>query len=212
MQPMKSILAMGGIAASLAACSTTAPTAIAPSEPMIAAVSPAAGAVAASRAGAVSVSFRHPMGRTDLGTMGAGSLAHSMEMVISLHQGAVTTPAIAGTAAWSADRSVLTFTPAAPLAPATNYVIFLGGRMTTADGRILTESECMAASGMMGSGGTMGSGMMSGGAGGKGAGVHHEMDGTTATGMGMAGSSGMMGGVTRPDGVHGMTFGFTTGS
>ncbi|MHB1072228.1 MAG: hypothetical protein ACYC3Q_05325, partial [Gemmatimonadaceae bacterium] len=54
--------------------------------------------------------------------------------------------------------------------------------------------------------------MMSGGVGGRGAAVHHEMGGTQPTGMGMAGSGGMMGGVIRPDGVHGMTFTFTTAS
>lgn len=213
MQFLKATLVLGGSAALVAACNSSAVTSTAAPEPMIAAVSPSAGAITTSRTGPVSVSFRHAMGRADMGSMGTGTLTHSMEMVISVHQGVVANPAVAGTAAWSGDRKVLTFTPAAPLAPSTTYVVFLGGRMTTADGRTITEAECMAASGMMSAGGMMGSGMMGGGTGGQAAGVHHEMDGTQPTGMGMAGSAGsMMGGITRPDGVHGMTFTFTTGS
>ncbi|MHB1263492.1 MAG: Ig-like domain-containing domain [Gemmatimonadaceae bacterium] len=215
---MRTTLMLAGTATLVAACNTAYMTSTTATEPMIATVSPAVGAITTSRGGPVSVTFRHAMGREDMGSMGTGTLAHSMEMVISVHQGAVTNPAVAGTVAWSSDRTVLTFTPAAPLVPATSYVVFLGGRMTTADGRPITEGECMAASdmmsagGMMTGGGMMGSGMMSGGVGGRGAAVHHEMGGTQPTGMGMAGSGGMMGGVIRPDGVRGMTFTFTTAS
>ena len=203
-------LAVAGLAAS-AACNSSDATAVTAGEAMVASVTPAPGAVATSLAGPITVTFRHAMGRDDVGPMGTGPLAHSMDMVLSVHEGSVATPAIAGTTTWSSDRTVLTFTPSAPLKPSTGYVLFLGARMTTADGRQVTPDECMTAAGMTGTG-SMGAGMMSGNMGNqRGAAVHHEMSGTQPTGMGMAGTGGMMGGVTRADGVHGMTFSFTSG-
>lgn len=204
---MHGFIVRAGLAVLVMGCAETGVTAPSADETMIAAVSPAPGALSAPVGGSITVTFRHPMGREDLGAMGTGGAAHSMEMVLSVHEGSLGAPALPGLASWSSDRRTLTFTPATPLKPSTTFILFLGGRMTAADGRLLTPEECEASAGMAGT--TMMSGAMGSQ---RGAAVHHEMAGVRPSGMGHAGSAGMMGGVTRADGVQGMTFSFVSGT
>ena len=115
-----------------------------------------------------------------------------MEMYVSLHEGDVTGPTVAGTATWSTGRDTLTFTPSAPLKAATQYTLHVGGGMKDASGNVIDMTQYgsmmggqWATSSMMTGGGMMGGGgPMSG----------QEM------GPGWAGTNGM----------YGMVFSFTT--
>lgn len=198
-------------AALLAACGDAdGPTAPAATlDAMIVSVVPRGGATSVDPATPLVVRFSHPMGRSDIGMMGTGASAHGMEMIVALHEGTLAGAAVPGTTAWSADRTTLTFTPTSPLERATTYTLFLGGRMTTSDGRTISHESCMAMGGhdvggaMMG-GAMMGGGMMGGGLMGGG------LMGGGLMGGGMMGD-GMMGdGAQHGDDAHGMTFTFTT--
>ena len=131
------------------------------SGPTILAVGPAQGASGVNPTVSVSVSFSH--------AMMAGTEAY-----VALHEASVSGPVVAGASTWSEDRKTLTFLPAAPLKPATTYVLHIAPTMMTAGGQRLDHRGCAAlggqsvtagmmdGSGMMGGtmGGTMGSGMM----------------------------------------------------
>lgn len=159
------------------ACSgaTTGLTSVATS---LVSVVPAGGAGSVSTSAPIVMTFSHAM-------------ASGMDMYVSLHEGDVTGPAVAGVMMWSGDRMTLTFTPTNPLKPATAYTIHLGGGMTDADGNPID----MTAHGMMGgewaSGSMMAGGGMMGGGG--------PMSGQEM-GPGWIGSNGM----------YGMVFHFTT--
>ena len=122
------------------------------------AVSPAGGATSVTVDGRVTVTFSHPM-------------MAGMEMLAALHEGPATGPAVDGQWSWSADRTRLTFAPAQPLKPASQYTLHVGGGMKDAQGRVIDMQQHgthmggeWVAGGPMQGGGWMGGGMMSGGA------------------------------------------------
>ena len=155
---MRFILLAAGTSIGLSACgASSAPTA--PTGPSAAAqvvsVSPAGGAVNVSASGPIVITFSH--------AMRAGS-----EMYVSLHEGTATGAAVAGHATWSTDSTRLTFTPNAPLAAHSTYVLHLGGGMMDSGGRTADLSRCpqfggQAATGQMMSGGMMGGSEMGAG-------------------------------------------------
>lgn len=177
-------------AMSVAACSSNAnaPTGsrLAPSDTLVVRdVVPASGATNVNPNAPITVTFNYGM-------------MTGMEMLVVLHEGAVTGPAVAGTATWSADHKTLTFTPAAALKPKTAYVLHLSPNLVDAKGDTIKFAACagalngqaVPASMMSGAGGMMGSG----------------------TGM-MGGANGMMGSGWQPGtGTwgYGMTLTFTT--
>lgn len=119
------------------------------------------------------------------------AIAEGMERYASLHEGSVVGPEVPGAWTRSADGATLTFSPAAPLKPATTYVIHLGGGMMDEDG----EGVDLGMHGLdMGGQWATGS-MMTGG-----------------MGSGMTGSATHMGaGWQHPsNGSYGMVFAFTT--
>ena len=77
-------------------------------------------------------------------------------MLVVLHVDTVTGTEVAGTATWSLDRTVLTFTPAAALNSNTMYVVHLGGEMRGMDGARLDHGGCENRGGRTVSGGMMG--------------------------------------------------------
>lgn len=116
------------------------------------------------------------------------AMRSGMEQYVALHEGNGTGPVVAGTWAWSDDRTALTFTPAQPLKSQTQYTLHLGGGMRATDGGFVDYGPCAgqyngqwATQGMMGGGG------------------------------GMMGGENMMGsGWRHPNGTYGMVFTFTT--
>lgn len=132
--------------------------------------------------GEVSVAVGSPITFRFNGAMGGG-----MEQYVDLHMGDLSGPVVAMTRAWSADRTVLTCTPASPLASRTTYAIHLGGGMMSAGGVAVdytTYGPAMGGQWIMG-------GMMTG--------THGGM------GWGMMGS-----GWRNANGSYGMVFTFTT--
>lgn len=79
-------------------------------------VVPSGGAVGVDPNAPIVVTFSHPM-------------QSGMEQYAALHEGGVTGPVVAGTWAWSDDRTALTFTPAQALKAQTPYTLHLGGGM-----------------------------------------------------------------------------------
>lgn len=121
----------------------------------------------------------------------------AMEKLVVLHEGAVTGPAVAGTAMWSADRTTLTFTPASPLQFNTVYVLHLSPNLLDSKGDTVNFAACATAVG----GSPVPSSMMKGSSGMMG-----------GNGM-MGGTNGMMGSGWQPrSGTwgYGMTLTFTT--
>lgn len=142
---------------SSAACASSSSTAPPAATTAIVAVVPAGGATGVDPAAPVVIAFSHAM-------------PASTQMLVSLHEGSIGGPLVAGTTAWSASRDTLTFAPAAPLAPHTTYVLHVGGGMTDAAGEPVDYGRCdelggeratrqMMQGGMMGTdGGEMGPG------------------------------------------------------
>lgn len=62
------------------------------------------------------------------------AMAAGMEAYADVHEGDLAGPPVGGTWSWSADRTRLRFTPAAPFHPGTTYVIHLGGGMMDVHG------------------------------------------------------------------------------
>ena len=141
---------------------------------MFMSVSPAGGATGVPAG--TSVTFRF-----------GGAMAAGMEQYVDLHLGDLSGPVVPTSCGWSADRTVLTCTPASALAPHTTCAIHLGGGMMSAGGAVVdygTYGPGMGGQWIMG-------GMM------------------TGTHGGMA--WGMMGnGWRNGNGSYGMVFGFTT--
>ena len=126
----------------------------------------------------VTITFSHPM-------------MTGMEMLVVLHEATVTGPQVAGISRWSADRTVLTFTPSATLKAPTTYILHFSPSLQGANGQMIN----------MGAGMTMGGQYVSG-----------DMMGSAAGGM-MNGQwgPGMMGtGWQASDGTFGMFFTFRT--
>lgn len=145
-----------------------------------------------------------PSGATNVNPRAPITIAFSygmmtaMEKLVVVHEGAVTGPAVAGTATWSTDRTTLTFAPSSPLTPKTVYVLHLSPNLLDSKGDTVNFAACASAVGgspvpatmMKGSNGMMGGG----------------------TGM-MGGTNGMMGSGWQPGSGtwgYGMTFTFTT--
>lgn len=115
-----------------------------------------------------------------------------MESLVVLHEGSVTGPPVAGAVSWSADRRVLTFTPAAPLKSRTTYVLHLSPSLRNATGQRINLAACARLGGQTVTTGMLGIGPRGG-----------MMNG--AWGPGMMGD-----GWRAPDGTLGMIFTFTT--
>ncbi|MBL8960872.1 MAG: Ig-like domain-containing protein [Gemmatimonadetes bacterium] len=117
------------------------------------------------------------------------SMMSGMEMLVVLHERTIDGPAVAGSYAWSTDRTTLTFTPAARLAARSQYVLHLAPDLRTASGERLNHGACVGLGGRSVTGSMMTSSAMS------------------RAGMG----SGMMGREWIPiRGSHGMMFLFVT--
>ncbi len=84
-------------------------------------VSPAAGATGVAVGSPITFRFG--------GAMGTG-----MEQYVDLHMGDLSGAEVPMSCAWSGDRTLLTCTPASPLASQTTYAIHLGGGMMSAGG------------------------------------------------------------------------------
>ncbi len=83
-----------------------------------------------------------------------------MTAYAALHEGDVNGPDVPGTWALSEDGTVLSFSPDAPLEPATQYTIHLGGGMTDAQGRhVNLENNGMDMGGEWATGSMMSGGM-----------------------------------------------------
>jgi len=135
-------------------------------------VVPSGGATGVDPNAPLVVTFSHPM-------------RSGMEQYTALHEGDVTGPVVAGAWVWSAERTILTFTPVQPLKAQTQYTLHLGGGMRANDGGFVDYGPCVQQEGgqwatrEMMSGGMMGGNMM-------GSGWRH------------------------PNGTYGMVFTFTT--
>lgn len=172
---------LGG-AALLTACGRsgdiTAPNASADS-PVVVTVSPANATVGVNPAQPIVMNFDRPM-------------MPGMEALVVLHEGTVTGPVVTGTAAWSSNRSILTFTPSVPLKSLTKYVVHMSPGLMSSTGYPINLAACeplggqYVTTGMMGF--TQGAGMMNG-----------------SWGPGMMGN-----GWRAADGTYGMVFTFTT--
>jgi hypothetical protein len=160
---------LGALVAGLAACSTDMMSYDSDAV-IVESVSPPNGAVVATTT-LVSVTFSHPM-------------MQGMESLIAVHEGSVTGPAVSGSAAWSADRRTLTFTPSASLKAATMYVLHLAPGLRSTDGVYVNHESC----GVMG-----------------GRSVSSSMMGSSGRGPGMMGD-----GWQAIDGTYGIIFTFTT--
>lgn len=140
----------------------------------IVAVSPAGGASNVAVVTVVSLRFDH-------------AVMSSVDQYVTLHRDNLSGPVVAGTFAWSTDRTLLVFTPGAPLAPHTTYVLHVGGGMTDTAGSPIDYGQCPAFGGQVVTSSMMG-----------------------AAGM-MGGGVGEMGrGWQSPNGTYGMEFVFTT--
>jgi hypothetical protein len=64
------------------------------------------------------------------------------ELLVWLHEGSVAQPVVPGSWSWSADRTVLTFTPDVPLSSGSTFVLHLAPALLTADGEPLDHGRC----------------------------------------------------------------------
>lgn len=149
------------------------------SQTVLLSVSPPGGSAGVDVEAAITIEFSHPMDPT-------------MSAFADLHEGELGGPEVAGRWEWMDGHTVLRFTPEAPLHPATDYVVHLGGGMMDAAG----EPVKMEAHGHH--------------MGGKWA--THEMMMGGGMGGGMDPSQHMGDNWDHPsNGSHGMVFTFTTG-
>ena len=139
-----------GALLTLPGCSMEAPGPAASTLSLLS-VSPANGASGVSPTAPITLVFSHAM-------------MQDAEMNVVLHEGTVTGPVVAGTARWSDDRTVLTFTPDVPLAAATTYVLHLTPALMSATGERLDHGSCARLGGQSVPGSMMGGGMMGSGA------------------------------------------------
>ncbi len=118
---LRAVVLSTAIVTLAAACqdNATAPVENAPAA--LLSVQPAGGSIDVAVGADVVIAFDH-------------AIAEGMEEYAALHEGSVVGPEVAGTWTRSADGLTLTFTPAAPLKPATTYVIHIGGGMMDEDG------------------------------------------------------------------------------
>lgn len=172
-----------GAALSAAACAgstTSEPSSAGPggsSVTTVLSLAPAASATSVDPNAPIRIVFTHPM-------------MLGMEALVVLHKSSVTGAAVAGTAAWSSDRTTLTFTPAQPLEPKTTYVLHLSPNLKDANGNPIDFASCAQRLGGQAPVGSVLGGMMGGG-----------------MGPGMMGSGWQMG---SGQWGYGMVFTFTT--
>lgn len=87
----------------------------------------------------VTITFSHP-------------IMTGMEMLVVLHEGTVTGPQVAGTSRWSANRTVLTFTPSATLKAKRNFILHLSPSLRSANGQMIDMAACTTIGGQYVSG------------------------------------------------------------
>ena len=153
------LLVLGGVALLVGCGSVTAPATTAQTATatlLVKSVIPTGGATGVDPTAPITVTFSHAM-------------MQGMEMLVVLHEGTVTGAEVAGTSAWSSDRTRLTFTPAAALKPKTSYVLHLSPNLKDSTGATVDWLACAggvggtaANAGMFGGGGR-GDGMMGSG-------------------------------------------------
>jgi len=112
-----------------------------------------------------------------------------MEMLVVLHEGSVTGAAVAATATWSSDRTMLTLKPQAAMKRGTTYVVHLSPSLQDTAGHMINMASGAMMGGQTVTGGMMGSSSMMNG----------------QWGQGMAGA-----GWQASNGTFGMMFTFTT--
>jgi hypothetical protein len=138
-------------------------------------VSPAGGATSVDPAVTISLTFSGPM-------------AQGMENYMDVHAGTTADATVPMSCTWSADRTTLTCTHAAPFAAASMYTIHVGAGMMDADGHVINMQAMVNTMG----GTWLMPGMMGG---------MHAGQPMTTMGQGWQGSNGS----------YGMMFTFTTG-
>ena len=148
MSPLRVLQLMLVAAPWVAGCSDVIATSV--DTPALARIQPASGAIGVSPAAPITIEFTH--------SMMAGT-----ETYVALHEGNISGPTVATTVVWSADRRVLTITPASPLKPGTTYAVHLGGGMRDAQNRELDHGACAQQGGMAADRGMMGGSMMGSG-------------------------------------------------
>lgn len=99
-----------------------------PDATLVLSVSPAAGATNVDPAAPIVITFNRPMAMT--------------VEAVTLHEGTVSGPVVAGTASWSTDRTQLTFTPSEPLKSHTTYVLHLLPSLVDTTGRPVNYGSC----------------------------------------------------------------------
>ena len=155
------------------------PNGVDPNAPTVLSVAPASASVGVNAAASVTVTFNR-------------SMMAGMETRVVLHQGTITGPAVAASASWSIDRTVLTLTPSAMLTPGTLYLLHFSPALTSTGGQFINLGACASIGGQYVSSAMMG--VAPGGG---------MMNGTWGPGM-------MSGGWRSADGDFGMFFTFTT--
>jgi len=176
------LMAAGLLALGACGGSATAPAAGPTAPAVLASVVPVGGATGVNPSAPITLTFTHAM-------------PAAAPMYVELREGSLTGPQVAGTASWSADGLMLTFTPTAVLKAATTYVLHVGGGMVDAAGDSVDYSECPRYGGQ-----SVTAGMMGLGAGGMGGGMGNGGMANGNTGAGWRGG----------DGMYGMAFTFTT--
>ena len=169
---MPRFLSLGGLAglASLALSGCNDSTG--PAAATLSAVSPAPAASAVATSSTITLTFGQPM-------------MAGMEQYMDLHQSGITGPTVPMGCAWSSNRTLLTCTPATPLAAATQFTIHVGAGMTDSQGHMMDMDEWATMGGQWATSG---------------------MIGGTHAGQSM----GMMGPGWRHGAYYGMLFTFTT--
>jgi hypothetical protein len=124
-----------------AACSDAA----GPDTTTLAAVSPAPAATGVPPSATLTLTFSRPM-------------LSGMEHYVDLHQGGVGGPVVPMTCTWNAGQTALGCTPAAPLAPGSQYTLHVGGGMTDERGRMMTVENWTSMGGQWATGGMMAGG------------------------------------------------------
>jgi hypothetical protein len=106
-------------------------------------ISPAPAATGVATTTALTFTFSRPM-------------MSGMEQYLDLHQGGIGGPVIPMSCGWDAGQTTLTCTPAAPLAPGTQYTVHLGTGMTDESGGMVTMQHWTGMGGQWATGGMMG--------------------------------------------------------
>ena len=114
------------------ACSGGEETSAPSGSAVVLAVAPAANSSGVSPTSPIAITFNHPM-------------MVGMELLVVLHHGTVTGPEVAGTWAWSVDRTTLTFRPNESLASRTTYVLHLSPNLKDAAGNTVDFAACAGA-------------------------------------------------------------------